>query len=77
MNRLAPADGAFYIYADVSRWTDDSTSWCARMLAETGVATVPGVDFDPVDGGKFIRMCFAGGRRDLERAVELLSGWLR
>jgi aspartate/methionine/tyrosine aminotransferase len=76
MNRLAPADGAFYIYADVSKWTDDSVSWCARMLAETGVATVPGVDFDPVDGGKFIRMCFAGDRRDLERAVEVLGGWL-
>lgn len=76
MDRIAPADGAFYIYADVSRWTDDSMGWCARMLAEAGVATVPGLDFDPVEGGKFIRMCFAGDRGDLERAIDLLSGWL-
>ena len=76
MDRLAPADGAFYIYADVSEWTEDSIAWCARMLADTGVAAVPGVDFDPVDGGKFIRMCFAGDRRDLGRAVELLRAWL-
>jgi aspartate/methionine/tyrosine aminotransferase len=76
MDRLAPADGAFYIYADVSTWTDDSVTWCARLLAEAGVATVPGVDFDPVDGGKFIRMCFAGDRGHLEQAVELLRCWL-
>ena len=60
MDRLAPADGAFYVYADVSRWTDDSVAWCTRILDETGVALVPGVDFDPVDGGKYVRMCFAG-----------------
>jgi aspartate/methionine/tyrosine aminotransferase len=76
MDRLAPADGAFYIYADVSSWTDDSVTWSARLLAEAGVATVPGVDFDPVDGGKFIRMCFAGDRGHLEQAVELLRCWL-
>jgi aspartate/methionine/tyrosine aminotransferase len=75
--RLAPADGAFYLYADVGRWTDDSLSWCAQMLAETGVALAPGVDFDPVDGGRFVRMCFAGDTATLSRAVDVLAEWLR
>jgi aspartate/methionine/tyrosine aminotransferase len=77
LDRLAPADGAFYIYADVSRWTSDSLSWAARLLDEAGVAVAPGVDFDPVDGGKFIRMCFAGNGAEIDRGVELLGDWLR
>jgi aspartate/methionine/tyrosine aminotransferase len=76
LDRLAPADGAFYIYADVSRWTTDSLSWAARALEEAGVAVAPGVDFDPVDGGKFIRMCFAGDGDDIAQAVVLLGEWL-
>ena len=51
-------------------------SWCARLLDETGVAVAPGVDFDPVDGGKFIRMCFAGDVDTLSEAVVLLGNWL-
>jgi len=76
LDRLAPPDGAFYVYADVSRWTQDSTAWCARLLADTGVALVPGVDFDPVDGGRFVRLCFAGDGAGLRRAVDLLGEWL-
>jgi aspartate/methionine/tyrosine aminotransferase len=76
LDRLAPADGAFYIYADVGRWTDDSLTWAARLLDETGVAVAPGVDFDPVDGGKFIRMCFAGDGDEIDRAVVVLGDWL-
>ncbi|MDT4892902.1 MAG: hypothetical protein QOE97_1937 [Pseudonocardiales bacterium] len=76
LDRLAPADGAFYVYADVSRWTDDSLAWSARMLAEAGVAVAPGVDFDPVDGGKFIRMCFAGDGGQIEQGVQLMGEWL-
>jgi aspartate/methionine/tyrosine aminotransferase len=76
LDRLAPADGAFYVYADVSRWTDDSQSWAARLLADTGVAVAPGIDFDPVDGGRFIRMCFAGDITELDRSVDLLGEWL-
>ncbi len=76
LDRLAPADGAFYAFADVSRWTADSLSFAARALAECGVAVAPGVDFDPVDGCRFIRMCFAGDAADLARAVDLLGGWL-
>lgn len=76
LDKLAPADGAFYIYADVSRWTDDSMAWAARLLTETGVAVAPGVDFDPIDGGRFIRMCFAGDGADIATAVDLLGDWL-
>ena len=76
IDKIAPPDGAFYIYADVSQWTDDAMSWCARLLDETGVAVAPGVDFDPVDGGKFIRMCFAGDADTLSQAVDLLGKWL-
>jgi len=76
LDRLAPADGAFYMYADVSAWTANSLTWAARLLDEAGVAVAPGIDFDPVDGGKFIRMCFAGDGAELERAVDLLGAWL-
>jgi aspartate/methionine/tyrosine aminotransferase len=76
LDKLAPADGAFYVYADVSRWTDDAMAWTARLLDETGVAVAPGIDFDPVDGGKFIRFCFAGDGRDIARGVEELGKWL-
>jgi len=76
IDKIAPPDGAFYIYADVSQWTDGAMSWCARLLDETGVAVAPGVDFDPVDGGKFIRMCFAGDADTLSQAVDLLGKWL-
>ena len=65
--RLAPADGAFYLYADVGKWTTDSLSWCARMLAETGVALAPGVDFDPVDGGRFVGLKAASLPSDSDR----------
>ena len=76
LSRLAPADGAFYIYADVSPWTSDSLTWGARLLDETGVAVTPGVDFDPVDGGRFIRMSFAGDTAEIAEAVDVLGEWL-
>ena len=76
LDKLAPADGAFYIYADVSQWTDDSLTWAARMLDEAGVAVAPGIDFDPVDGGKFIRMCFAGDGAEIASGVQLMGDWL-
>jgi aspartate/methionine/tyrosine aminotransferase len=76
ITQIAPPDGAFYVYADVSRWTRDSLSWCARILGETGVAVAPGVDFDPVDGGRFIRMCFAGDVETITRAIDVLGEWL-
>jgi aspartate/methionine/tyrosine aminotransferase len=76
LDRIAPIDGAFYAYFDVSAYTNDSLSWCQRLLADTGVAIAPGIDFDPVDGGKFARISFAGAASDLEEGVRRLGEWL-
>lgn len=76
LDRLAPADGAFYVYADVSRWTDDSVGFVFRALAECGVALAPGVDFDPVNGGRFVRMCFAGDAAEIGQGIAWLGEWL-
>ncbi len=74
-DRLAPADGAFYIYADVSRLTNDSDEFCRRMLADTGVAATPGVDFDGQRGHHFVRFSFAGSAADIVAAADRLIGW--
>jgi len=74
--RLAPAQGAFYIYADIAGLTNDSKDFCARMLAETGVAATPGIDFDPGRGHRFMRFSFAGATRDMAEAAERLKAWL-
>lgn len=76
-DRLAPADGAFYIYADVSRLTNDSEEFCRRMLTETGVAATPGVDFDPERGHHFVRFSFAGSVADIAAAADRLVAWQR
>jgi len=76
LDRFLPVDGAFYLYADVSRFTADSLEFAQRMLAEAHVAATPGVDFDPVQGKKFIRFCYAGSRHDAEAAVERIGAWL-
>ena len=73
---VAPADGAFYVYADVGHVTDDSLAFCYRMLAETGVAAAPGVDFDPTEGHRYLRFTFAPPRDTLMNALEALAGWL-
>jgi len=75
--RLAPADGAFYVYADVGAFTSDSMQFCGRLLADTGVAIAPGVDFDTVDGPRHVRMSFAGATEDIDEALRRLGGWLR
>ena len=67
LDRLAPADGAFYLYADVSRYTNDSEAFCRQILAETGVALTPGLDFDPARGHGTLRISFAGPSRDDRR----------
>jgi len=77
LDRLAPADGAFYIYADVSHLTDDSEAFCRRMLAETGVAATPGVDFDPARGHGTVRFSFSGATEDMAAAADRLRDWLR
>lgn len=76
LDRLAPADGAFYVYADISNLTSDSTGFCARLLAEVGVAAAPGIDFDVVDGHRFIRFSFAGSTETIEGALAALESFL-
>jgi aspartate/methionine/tyrosine aminotransferase len=75
-DRLAPADGAFYLYADVGRLTNDSEDFCRRMLAETGVAITPGIDFDPERGHRFVRFSFAGREPEMAEAAARLEAWL-
>lgn len=77
LGSFAPPDGAFYVYVDVSHYTDDSLAWAARLLDETGVAVAPGVDFDPVEGHRFVRLCFAGDTDVLREAVDRWAAWLR
>jgi len=74
---MAPADGAFYIYAHIAHWTDDSLEFCRRMLAETGVAATPGVDFDPLDGRHFMRFSFAGATDHMIEAARRLKAWTK
>jgi aspartate/methionine/tyrosine aminotransferase len=76
IDRLAPTDGAFYVYADVSHYTDDSLSFCSKLLADTGVAIAPGIDFDTVRGGSFVRLSFAGPTADVEEALRRIGPWL-
>ena len=76
-DRLAPADGAFYIYADVSAMTNDSEDFCRRMLGELGVAVTPGIDFDPGRGNAFVRFSFAGSTEDMAEAARRLQDWRR
>ncbi len=70
---LAPADGAFYVYADIGHLTDDTMRFAHDLLARTGVAVAPGVDFDTVDGPRSIRLSFAGPGAEIEAALERLS----
>lgn len=76
LDRLAPADGAFYVYADISRFTNDSMDFCRRLLADTGVAATPGLDFDLEEGHRFLRLSFAGSHDDCRQAVSRLGAWL-
>ena len=74
-NRLSPAEGAFYLWVDVSDRTNDSAAFCARMLQEADVAVSPGVDFDRTRGGRFIRFSYCGPEADMLEAAERLNGW--
>lgn len=76
LDKLAAADGAFYIYADVRHLTDDSLEFSRRMLAECGVAVTPGLDFDPLRGKYYIRMSFAGSTETIKGAITALKKWL-
>ncbi len=74
-DRLSPAEGAFYIFADVSDRTNDSVAFCARMLSEVGIAVTPGVDFDRTRGNRFVRFSYCGPEADMQAAAERLRNW--
>lgn len=76
LDQFLPADGAFYLYADVSKFTDDSFDFARRMLEEAHVAATPGIDFDPVHGRSFIRFSYAGSTLDTVEAVARITRWL-
>jgi aspartate/methionine/tyrosine aminotransferase len=73
--RLSPAEGAFYLYADVSDRTQDSQEFCRRMLQEAGVAAAPGVDFDRSRGHRFVRFSYCGPEADMAEAAGRLARW--
>lgn len=73
--RIAPPDGAFYVYADIGHLTDDSLAFCERLLRDTGVATAPGIDFDPVHGHRFMRFSFAVSTAQVEDAIARMIPW--
>ena len=77
LDSFLPVDGAFYLYADVSRFSTDSFAFATRMLEEAGVAATPGVDFDPISGHNFMRFCYAGSPEDMREAVERIRVWLK
>nr|WP_315218886.1 aminotransferase class I/II-fold pyridoxal phosphate-dependent enzyme [uncultured Duganella sp.] len=75
LNAIAPPDGAFYIYASIAHLTDDSLDFCKRLLNDTGVATAPGIDFDPVEGKRFIRFSFAVSTPEIAEAIRRMQPW--
>ncbi len=76
IDRLAPADGAFYAYADIGHLTDDSMAWAHRLLADTGVAVAPGIDFDTRTGHRFVRFSFAGSAGEITTGMDRLENFL-
>jgi len=77
LDKFLPVDGAFYLYANVARFSDDSLDFAKRMLEQAGVAATPGIDFDPVDGRHFLRFCYAGSAAEMHEAVERIGNWLK
>jgi aspartate/methionine/tyrosine aminotransferase len=77
LDKILPVDGAFYLYADVSRFCTDSYEFATRMLTETHIAATPGIDFDPIRGKDFIRFCYAGSPAEMHEVVERIGRWLR
>jgi len=77
LDAIVPADGAFYLYADVGRFTNDSLAFAKAMLLETGVAATPGIDFDPGRGQRFLRFSYSGSTADMSEAARRLTAWPR
>ena len=77
LGSFLPVDGAFYLYVDTSHFSDDSFDFAKRMLEQAGVAATPGVDFDPIHGRYFLRLCYAGSHEDMREAVKRIGAWLK
>jgi aspartate/methionine/tyrosine aminotransferase len=77
LEQFLPVDGAFYLYANISRFSNDSFDFAKRLLQEAHVAATPGVDFDPISGHQFIRFCYAGSAADMREAVDRIGRWLK
>jgi len=77
LDAILPADGAFYLYTDVSRYTGDSAAFATAMLREIGVAGTPGIDFDPDRGGCYLRLCYAGAEEEMREAARRIGAWLK
>jgi aspartate/methionine/tyrosine aminotransferase len=75
IDRIVPADGAFYLYADVSRFTDDSLAFTRRLLDETGIAATPGLDFDAERGHRFVRFSYSTATSSIAEALDRLRTW--
>ncbi|KEA07186.1 aminotransferase class I/II-fold pyridoxal phosphate-dependent enzyme [Agrobacterium sp. SHOUNA12C] len=73
----SPMDGAFYAYVDVTRFTNDSMAFARKMLADINVAATPGLDFDPIEGHRAMRLSYAGSNAEIEEAVERMAAWLK
>ncbi len=76
ISKIAPPDGAFYLYADISPFGLDAVTFCAQLLADTGVAITPGNDFDTERGSRFVRLSFAGSAASIDAAIAKLGPWL-
>jgi len=74
-DRIAPPDGAFYIYADVSHMTRDSRALAEEILRDAGVAVTPGLDFDPVRGHLTLRFSYAGSHAQMQEGMARLQAW--
>jgi aspartate/methionine/tyrosine aminotransferase len=77
LETILPADGAFYLYADISRYADDSAAFAKELLRDTGVAATPGIDFDPHRGRSYLRLCYAGAEEDMHEAARRIAAWLK
>jgi len=77
LDSFLPVDGAFYLYVDTSRFSDDSFDFAKRLLEQAGVAATPGVDFDPIHGRNYLRLCYAGSHEDMREAVKRIGTWLK
>ena len=76
LKTFLPADGAFYLYADVSEFTSDSFNFAKQMLEQAHVAATPGIDFDPVHGHQYVRFSYARSADDMHEAVARITRWL-